>query len=167
MAASANNYKYKVLFVCTGNICRSPTAEGIMKNLVKEAGLADKIYTDSAGTSSWHSGDCPDIRSIACAENHGLDLRDLRSRPVSAEDFAEFDLILGMDNSNIYNLETKRPHGDDRYLKAKVKKLLEYAPEYGTDVPDPYYHNGFEKVFEMIEKSCERLLEEIKQKLSV
>ena len=149
---------YKLLFVCTGNICRSPTAEAVMRRLVEESGWEDEIFVDSAGTSGYHSGDCPDARSIDCADRHGLDLRSLRSRPVCADDFAEFDLILAMDEQNVWSLEQKRPCGDPRYQKAKIRKLLEYAPEYGENVPDPYYHNGFDYVFEMIETACRRLL---------
>lgn len=152
---------YKLLFVCTGNICRSPTAEAIMRRLVEQAGKSEEILVDSAGTSSYHNGDCPDARSIECADRHGLDLRNLRSRPVCGDDFAEFDLILAMDDNNVWNLEQKRPYGDARYQKAVVKKILEYAPEYGENVPDPYYHNGFDRVFEMIETACGRLLTEI------
>lgn len=157
---------YKILFVCTGNICRSPTAEGYMCKLVEEAGLSDKIYVDSAGTSSYHDGDMPDARAVECAALHGLDLCSLRSRPVRAEDFAEFDLILAMDSQNIWNLDQKRPRGDWRYEKAEVKKLLEYAPEYGENVPDPYYgEHGFENVYHMIAAACQNLLAEIKEKL--
>ena len=157
---------YKILFVCTGNICRSPTAEGYMKKIVKKAGLSDKIFVDSAATSSYHEGDAPDMRSVECALKHGLDIRGLRSRPVRAEDFAEFDLILGMDSQNIWNLDMKRPQGDARYNKAKVKKLLTYAPAYGEDIPDPYYGNdGFENVYEMISAACNNLLEELKKEL--
>lgn len=156
---------YKLLFVCAGNICRSPTAEGIMKKLVKAAGFEDSIYVDSAGTSSYHSSDIPDSRSIECADRHGLDLRSQRSRPVRAEDFAFFDLILAMDDQNIWNLEQKRPHGDPRYQKAEVKKILEYAPQYGSNVPDPYYLDGFDHVYEMLEVACQNLLAQIKPQI--
>lgn len=156
----------KILFVCAGNICRSPTAEGYMKKIVREAGLQNHIYVDSAGTSSYHHGDEPDMRSVECALRHGLDICDLRSRPVQAEDFAEFDLILAMDGQNVWNLDMKRPHGDARYEKAIVKKLLEYAPGYGENIPDPYYgEHGFENVYEMISSSCDSLLQELKNKL--
>lgn len=157
---------YKILFVCTGNICRSPTADGYMQKIVRDAGLENCIEIDSAGTSSYHHGEEPDIRAVECALNHGVDIRDLRSRPVRAEDFAEFDLILAMDSQNIWNLDMKRPQGDIRYERAEVKKLLEYAPELGENIPDPYYgNNGFERVYQMIAKACDNLLKEIKNKL--
>lgn len=149
---------HKILFVCTGNICRSPTAEGVMQKLVKEAGVEKDFVIDSAGTSSYHSGDAPDIRSIYCAAKHGVDITCLRSRPLRAEDFANFDIIFAMDEQNIYNIENKRPYSKE-YERARVCKLLEYAPELGENIPDPYYGNdGFEIVFNMIEQSCKNLL---------
>ncbi len=151
---------YKILFVCMGNICRSPTAEGVMQKLINEAGLAESIQVDSAGTASYHQGDRPDWRTIECADNHGIDLRNLRSRPVQAEDSFEFDLILAMDDNNLADLHWRRPEGDSRYNKAAIKKLLDFAPEYGENVPDPYYENGFERVFTMIETACKNLLSE-------
>lgn len=152
----------KLLFVCTGNICRSPTADGYMKKIVQKADLQNQIYIDSAGTSSYHHGEAPDGRSTECALRHDVDIRDLRSRPVKAEDFAEFDLILSMDGQNIWNLDMKRPSGDVRYNRAVVKKLLEYAPEYGENIPDPYYgEQGFENVYEMIAAACDNLLQEL------
>lgn len=153
-----NSSPYKILFVCAGNICRSPTAEGIMRKLVLDAKLDSAIYIDSAGISSYHSGDAPDTRSVACAAKYGVDLQSLRSRPVLAQDFAEFDLILAMDARNLADLQYRRPEGDSLYEKAEVKLLLEYAPEYGKEVPDPYYHDGFDSVFNMIEKACHNLL---------
>ncbi len=153
---------YKILFVCTGNICRSPTADGYMKKIVKEAGLEDYIYIDSAGTSSYHHGDAPDMRSVECALQHGLDIRDLRSRALRADDYADFDLILAMDSQNIWNLNLKRPDGDERYQHAKIQKLLEYAPAYGEDIPDPYYgDDGFENVYQMISSACDNLLSQL------
>lgn len=155
---------YKILFVCAGNICRSPTADGYMKKIVRENGLQDYIYVDSAGTSSYHCGDAPDMRAIECALNNGLDIRELRSRPVRRDDFAEFDLILAMDGQNIWNLERMRPIEDKRYAHAKIKKLLEYAVEYGENIPDPYYgEHGFEKVYDMISSACDNLLAELKK----
>lgn len=153
---------FRILFVCAGNICRSPTAEGIMRRLIQEQGLEKEIAVDSAGTSSWHSGDAPDFRSAACAKEHGINLCDLRSRPVCAEDFAEFDLILAMDKHNLADLEYRRPREDEHYQKAKLGLILDYAPEYGREVPDPYYLNGFDRVFEMLAAACENLLSRYK-----
>lgn len=137
-----------------------------MEKITQAAGLKNKIYIDSAGTSSYHDGDEPDARAVECAFEHGLDLRHLRSRPLRAEDFAEFDLILAMDSQNMWNLDIKRPHSDERYARAEVKKLLEYAPAYGENVPDPYYgDDGFENVYQMIAAACDNLLEELTKKL--
>lgn len=149
------------MFVCAGNICRSPTAEGVMKKLLHQSALSGHIYVDSAGILGYNIGNAPDSRSAECAAGHGVDLSCLRARQIRAEDFAEFDLILAMDSHNLWNLETKRPDGDPRYQKAVVKKLLSYAPAYGEDVPDPYYLNGFEKVYEMIAVACQNLLAEL------
>lgn len=133
-----------------------------MQKLVSEEGLNEKIFVDSAGTSSYHEGDAPDLRSIECADKYGVDLRSLRSRPVKAEDFVEFDLILAMDGANIWHLDMKRPT-DKKYQKARVQKLLEYAPDFGEDVPDPYYQNGFDRVYNMLEEACTNLLQEIRK----
>lgn len=149
---------HKILFVCTGNICRSPTAEGIMRQMIKNRRLEDKIFVDSAGISSYHSGDAPDGRSVICAAQHGVDIRDLRSRPISREDFMKYDLILAMDKRNYEDLIYLRPQGDERYNHAKIELILRYAPEYGQEVPDPYYHNGFDKVYEMLETACQNVL---------
>lgn len=149
---------YKVLFVCLGNICRSPTAEGIMKHLIKEKGLEDKIYIDSAGISAWHKGESPDSRSVACAYKFGIDISSQQSRPLVSEDFTNFDLILGMDDKNMSELTSI-----SKVVKttAKVDRILKYAPGYGENVPDPYYNNGFDRVFEMVSIACENLLDEI------
>lgn len=150
---------YKVLFVCTGNICRSPTAEGIMRDLVKKHGVEDKIYVDSAGISGWYEGEKPDNRSIACAKSFGVDISQLRSRPLLDSDFTEFDLILGMDNRNMTALETI---GSKTEVTAKIDRLLSYASKYGDSVPDPYYADNFDYVFEMITVACENLINYIK-----
>ena len=148
----------KILFVCLGNICRSPTAEGVFKGLAQQAG-AD-VIVDSAGTSGWHDGNLPDSRSMAEATRRGYDLSDLRSRKLTAADFHEFDLIIGMDDSNIANIKRAAPDGHD----AKISKFLDYAPDQPLrDVPDPYYEDNFEGVFDLIEDASRGLLKEISQ----
>ncbi len=149
-----------------GNICRSPTAEGVFRNLVEKENLQDKFIIDSAGTSSYHSGDAPDRRSIKAAQRHGIDISNQRSRPLRVDDFKDFDLIIAMDSANFYDIQAKRPIDDNRYERAKITKMLDYTIEFGEDVPDPYYsNNGFEQVFQMIKASSKNLLAELKPKL--
>lgn len=154
---------YKILFVCLGNICRSPTAEGIMKSLVKARGLEDNFYIDSAGISAWHQGESPDFRSSACAKSFGVDISQQKSRQLSVEDFSQFDLILGMD---LQNLEDIKSMSQRAKTTAKIDRLLSYASDYGESVPDPYYNNGFDRVFEMISVACGNLLDEIEKNLT-
>lgn len=153
----------KVLFVCLGNICRSPTAEGVFRSYVKRAGLDKKITIDSAGTADWHTGKAPDSRTIKAAAKRGYDLSSLKARQAVSEDFQRFDLILAMDKSNLENLQKIRP------ADAKAELAL-YLPRMGLDiqeVPDPYYGgaDGFELVLDMLEQASEQLLSEIKEKL--
>ncbi len=154
----------KVLFVCTGNICRSPTAEGVFRALVAAAGLDGRIATDSAGTHSYHVGEPPDRRSVAAARERGMDLSDLRARKVRAEDFRDFDLILAMDRSHYDALRRACP----RDLAERVRLFLDFAPHLGLkDVPDPYYGagDGFERVLDMIEAASAGLLDHIRERL--
>lgn len=138
-----------------------------MLDLIKKAGLEQEIYVESAATTPYNDGDAPDSRSQACALAHGINIAGLRSRSIRAEDFAEFDLILAMDKRNIADLEYRRPQGDNRYNKAKVELILTYAPEYGLEVPDPYYHNGFDRVYEMLETACKNYLERYRKNKSI
>ncbi len=140
-----------ILFVCLGNICRSPTAEAIFR--LQANGLGLEI--DSAGTSGWHDGHPSDPRASAEAARRGIDMSYIRSRKVVAEDFERFDLIVAMDAQNLRDLRAMQPEGS----KARLVKLLDYAPELGlSDVPDPYYEDNFPEVLDMIDLACARLL---------
>ena len=154
----------KVLFICMGNICRSPTAHGIFQKLVDEEGLSDQILVDSAGTISYHAGEQPDSRSVQTALSHGVDLSDQRSRQVTMADYQEQDYILAMDFDNLRNLQQQCP---EQYQN-KLGLLLQYHPdEFLDEVPDPYYggESGFEQVYEMVDIACQNLLEHLKQQL--
>jgi protein-tyrosine phosphatase len=154
----------RLLFVCLGNICRSPTAEGVMSSLIDQEGLSDEIETDSAGTGAWHVGSAPDARATAAAAGRGVSL-DGAARQVAAGDFEAFDLILAMDGANLRDLQLL---ARDEAQEAKVRLLREFDPaaaELGElDVPDPYYGGpgGFDEVFEMVQAACDGLLEEIR-----
>jgi len=157
---------FRVLFVCMGNICRSPTAEGVFRHLVRDAGLQDRIGTDSAGTHDYHVGSPPDERSRHHAALRGYRLDDLRARQVQALDFERFDLICAMDWDNLRLLEEDCPPQH----RHKLRRLMEFAPEgQGDVVPDPYYGGdpGFEKVLDHIESASVGLLQHIRGKLSL
>ncbi|MBK6941710.1 MAG: low molecular weight phosphotyrosine protein phosphatase [Planctomycetes bacterium] len=148
----------RVLFVCLGNICRSPLGEGIFRSLVEQRGLADRFEIDSAGTGDWHVGEPPDPRSIAIAAHHGIDIRGQRARQVSGDDFAHFDLVLAMDRANERDLLARCPAEQH----PRVRRLREYDPQSGHDVPDPWFGtHGFDLVFAMVERCCTRLLDEL------
>jgi len=154
------NHKEKtsVLFVCMGNICRSPTAEGVFRKLVADAGLAERIQSDSAGTHAFHTGSAPDRRAQAAAEQRGFKLSDIRSRPIAADDFIHFDYILAMD---IDNLEVLHEHAGDEH-RDKVMLFLQFADgDAQSEVPDPYYGGsaGFERVLDLVEQASRALLE--------
>ena len=150
----------KVLFICMGNICRSPTAEGVFRNLVQDAGLAHLIQIDSAGTHDYHIGAPPDRRAQAAAVQRGYDLSDLRGRQVAARDFDEFDYILAMDADNLNNLNRIKP----AQHRAKLSLFLEYGQRFSErEVPDPYYGGvqGFDHVLDLVEDAAAGLLAEI------
>jgi len=136
----------RILFVCLGNICRSPSAEGVMRAMLT---ADDTIETDSAGTGAYHIGNPPDPGAIAEAARRGIDISDLRARQVETSDFDTFDLILAMDRSNLANLKRIAPKGH----RAKIRLMIE-----GTDVPDPYYEDNFGDVFDMLETASRDLL---------
>jgi protein-tyrosine phosphatase len=148
-----------------GNICRSPTAEGVFRKQLREAGLIDRIHTDSAGTHAYHIGSPPDRRSREAAVKRGIDISDLRARVVIAEDFERFDYVLAMDADNLSALQAMR----SRQSRAHVGLLMEFAPaDCAREVPDPYYggQQGFEKVLDMVETGCRGLLQKILQQTS-
>lgn len=154
----------KVLFVCLGNICRSPTAEGVFRHQVEQAGLSGKITIDSAGTADWHRGKSPDPRTQRAAARRGYDLSSLRGRQAVADDFHNFDLVLAMDSNNLADLKTIQP----KDAKAELSLFLErYGDGKTQNVPDPYYggEEGFEHVLDMLENACERLLTDIRARL--
>ncbi|MES0883769.1 low molecular weight protein-tyrosine-phosphatase [Roseibium sp. SCP14] len=146
---------HAVLFVCLGNICRSPLAEGVFRSIVDEAGLTDSFEIDSAGTGAWHVGNPPDPRSIEIASKHGIDISGQRARQVEEFDFERFDTILAMDRNNLASLKLMAGHG-----KAKVRLFLN-AP--AQDVPDPYYGgpDGFEDVYQLVRAGGQKLLEDL------
>jgi protein-tyrosine phosphatase len=140
----------KVLFVCMGNICRSPTAEGVFNKVLADNGMTDRFIVDSAGTHAYHVGESPDSRAQQTARQRGVNLSNIRARKVSASDFDEFDYILAMDTDNHHILLDACPE----HHRHKVRLFLEFAPERDEDnVPDPYYggQNGFEYVFDLVE----------------
>ena len=146
-----------VLFVCMGNICRSPTAEGVFRTAVAQVGLAHRIHADSAGTGDWHVGDPPDRRAIQAARRRGYDLTTLRARQVEIGDFDRFGWILAMDATNLRRLEAMRPGGYEGHLGL----FLDLAPHLGVrEVPDPYYGGpeGFERVLDLVESASAALL---------
>lgn len=151
-----------VLFVCLGNICRSPTAHGVFESLVKAKGLAEQIHIDSCGTGGWHIGESPDKRATAHARKRGYDLSHLRARQVQSNDFYEFDYILAMDEANLRELDLLCP----KDAKVIPQLFLSFGDYSETEVPDPYYggERGFEHVLDLVESACEGLLEDILSK---
>jgi protein-tyrosine phosphatase len=154
----------RILFVCMGNICRSPTAEGVMRALVREEGLEGSIEIDSAGTGNWHAGDPPDARAVAAARARDIALEGA-AREVTAADFEHFDLLLAMDRENERELLARAP---EEAARAKVRLLREFDPAAvaagDLDVPDPYYRGarGFEHVLDLVQAACRGLLDEVR-----
>lgn len=155
---------FRVLLVCMGNICRSPTAEGVLRKYIKNNGLGDKVEVDSAGTHGYHVGEAPDSRTQRAASARGYNLTQLRARKVARQDLDYFDLILAMDKSNLDNLwRMATPE-----QKERIKLFMDYAKNFDDDeVPDPYYGlgHGFDLVLDMVEDAAQGLIEEIKQKI--
>jgi protein-tyrosine phosphatase len=154
--------KVKVLFVCMGNICRSPTAQGVFTKRVVDEGLTELIEIDSAGTHAYHIGELPDPRARATAKQRGIDLSKQRARRAIAEDFEQFDYVLAMDQDNYRVLSALCPPGREERLRL----FMDYAPHLGhREVPDPYYGgaNGFEVVFDLVDEAARGLLEAIRR----
>ncbi len=155
----------RLLFVCMGNICRSPTAEAVMRDLVTQAGLERAVEVDSAGTGGWHAGDPPDGRSVAAAARRGIAVGGA-ARQVALADFEAFDLLLVMDHANARELRARAPHAGGA---EKVRLLREFDPAFAgeLEVPDPYYGGGegFDLVIDLVESACRGLLDDVRLRL--
>ena len=160
MTYQTNATRIQVLMVCLGNICRSPTAHGVLYKLLQNNGLENNILVDSAGTDDWHIGEPPDARAVQAAASRGYRIDGLRTRQVSQEDFEKFDYILAMDRNNLRELKSSCPHAH----QPKLQLLLQYATADHESVPDPYYsgEQGFELVLDLVEEACDQLLQHIK-----
>ena len=154
--------KVSVLFVCMGNICRSPTAEGVFRHQVEAAGLDDIFEIDSAGTHAYHVGEPPDRRAREAATRRGFSLADIRARRVAADDFERFHHIIAMDEDNLVMLREQA----DAVHREKIRLLLEFGSGPETEVPDPYYGGttGFERVLDLVEDASRGLLERLTQR---
>jgi len=156
--------KFKILMVCLGNICRSPTAHWVLEKLIQNKGLSKIIEVDSAGISTYHIGDHSDQRSIVAAGGRSYSLEEQVARQVRANDFEDFDYVLAMDVDNLHHLESAAPRG----CKAKVQLLLSFSNAAIESVPDPYFGDagqGFEKVLDLVEDACQCLLEKLQREL--
>ena len=151
-----------ILFVCLGNICRSPMAEAIFREKVKKEGLADRIHVDSAGTGDWHIGKPPHQGTRQILKANRISDEGLFARQIKTNDLNEYDYIIAMDTENVKNIKELGSYS----LKVKIKRLLDFVDDHVlTDVPDPYFTGNFDEVYELINEGCERLLQEIKKEL--
>jgi protein-tyrosine phosphatase len=156
-AISAGMAKHRLLFVCLGNICRSPMAEGVFRRVAEEEGVLDRFEIDSAGLGDWHVGQAPDSRAQAAARTRGIDISAQCARQVTRSDFARFDLLVAMDGSNYDALVELAPKSTHH----KIRRFLDYAPHAGTkDVPDPFFSGraGFENALDLIEQATRGLI---------
>ncbi|MCG6868009.1 MAG: low molecular weight phosphotyrosine protein phosphatase [Gammaproteobacteria bacterium] len=155
--------KVRVLFVCMGNICRSPMGQGVFERLVREAGLESDVFVDSAGTHAYHIGHPPDTRAQSAAESRGYDIRSQRARQAGDFDISAFDYIVAMDSDNLQHLREMSPPGEE----GKIRLLLDFGDgRPGREVPDPYYggRSGFERVLDLVEQGSRGLLEYIRDR---
>ncbi len=154
-----------ILFVCTGNICRSPTAEGVARKLLEEAGLGARVTVDSAGLEGWHAGDPPDPRAIASAADRGYDLTPQRSRQFDPSDFERFALILGMDQNHVTELRAHARDDAANRVRLFLDCLPPSDPKFGRDVPDPYYgdQSDYELSLDLIEYGTPELIQALKR----
>jgi protein-tyrosine phosphatase len=150
-----------ILFVCLGNICRSPLAEGVFRAVLDERGRADAYRIDSAGTGGWHLGSPPDPRSMAIAASHGVNISGQKARRIEASDFSRFDLILGMDQSNVEDMRALAPAD----ATGEIQLFLDFATGQAIDVPDPYFGgpDGFSAVYRMVREASERLVDRLER----
>lgn len=156
--------RFSILLCCMGNICRSPTAEGVLRQVLSARAAHLNIELDSAGTHDYHIGAAPDRRAIDAAQRRGIDLTSLRARQVMVRDFELFDLVLAMDEQNLADLQRLAP----THLHDRIKLMMEYAPDLGTrNVPDPYYgsQQGFEQVLDLLQAASEGLLDDLLRRL--
>ena len=160
LSVSSKMAEIRILMVCLGNICRSPTAHGVLDKIIKNEGLSNIIQVDSAGTGDYHLGAPPDPRSIAAAARRGYDLTALRARQVSPQDFSSFHYIFAMDRMNLKDLRMMCPSGH----RPKLHLLLEFADTNHEAVPDPYYSGpeGFELVLDLVEQACAGVLKHVR-----
>ena len=156
---------FNILFVCMGNICRSPSAEGFFSSCLQSSDYRGQVPIDSAGTHSYHVGHSPDSRAIETAASFNVDISNLRARKVSASDFHHYDLIIAMDRSNLEDLQRIQPHDS----KAQLKLMMQYHPDgHPDEVPDPYYGgmDGFNYMCKLLESASEGLLRDLEENLS-